>query len=124
MEKNFQAQLLELANGICLLDCYLTLGGYETFEDKIFYLLKAQSKRLVGEDGWVNDANRLYTEVLGQNKKVSKAYTYDGTDNVIACFEGKHFVIVDKDRNVVYDPLGPRPNPYKEITSYRVVENK
>ena len=123
MEKNFQKQLLDLANGVCLLDCYLTLGGYETFEDKIFYLLKAQSKHLVGEDGYVNDANRLYTEVLGQNKKVYKTYEYKGTDPVIACWEGKHFTIV-KDGKVVYDPLGPRDNLYKEITSYRVVEDK
>jgi len=124
MEKNFQAQLLELANGACLLDCYLTLGGYETFEDKIFYLLKAQSKRLVGEDGYVNDANRLYTEVLQQNKKVYKTYEYHGDEPVIACWDNAHFTIVDKDGQVTYDPLGPRENKYKKITSYRVVENK
>lgn len=123
MEKNFQKTLLDLANGVCLLDCYLTLGGYETFEDKIFYLMKAQSKHLVGKDGWVNDANRLYTEVLGQNKKVYKTYEYKGTDPVIACWEGKHFTIVQNGK-VIYDPLGPRENPYKEITSYRVVEER
>lgn len=124
MEKNFQRTLLDLANGVCLLDCYLTLGGYETFEDKIFYLMKAQSKHLVGEDGYVNDANRLYTEVLGQNKKVYKVYEYHGDGPVIACWEGKHFTIVDKDGKVIYDPMGERPNPYKTITSYRVFEEK
>ena len=124
MEKNFQAQLLELANGICLFDAYLTLAGYTTFEDKLWYLQKAMSKHIVGEDGRVNDANRLYTEVLGQNKKVSKAYEYHGDEPVIACWDNAHFMIVDKDDKVIYDPLGPRENKYNKVTSYRVVEGR
>lgn len=124
MEKNFQKKLLDIASGLCLFDSYLTLGGIETFEDKLFYLVKAMSKNLVGEDGYVKDADRLYRDVLGQEKTVTKTYEYDKEGPVIACFDNTHFVIVDgKDKQVIYDPLGPRKNPYKEITSYRVVSN-
>lgn len=121
MKQNFQKQLLDIAGGLCLFDSYLTLAGVETFEDKLFYLMKARTKNIVDEDGYVNDADRLYNEVLGQCKKVIKSYTYDGTDNVVACWDNYHFTIVDKDGNMVYDPLGPRGNKYSNITSYRIV---
>lgn len=122
MEKNFQRKLIDIANGICLFDCYLTLGGIKTFEDKLYYLRRAISNNIVGPDGYVNDANLLYSEILGKFSKVIKAYEYKGTDNVIACWDHKHFTIVDKDGNMVYDPLGERENPYKNITSYRIVK--
>lgn len=121
MEKNFQRRLIDVASGLCLFDCYLTLGGIETFEDKLYYLMKAMSKNLVGEDGYVKDADALYRSVLEQEKTVAKTYTSTKTDNVIACFDHTHFCIVDSQGRVVYDPLGPRENPYKEITSYRIV---
>lgn len=124
MEKNFQRKLIDIANGICLFDSYLTLGGIESFDDKLNYLQKALDKGIVGPDGFVTDADKLYNELLGQNKKVTKTYTYDGANKVIACFDNKHFTIVDKYGNMVYDPLGKRENPYKKITSYRIVENK
>jgi len=120
---NFQKQILELANGICLLDCYLTLGGIETFEDKLEYVRNALTEHIVGEDGWVNDANKLYDEVLGQNKKVYKSYEYHKDNMVVACWDNKHFTIVQNGK-IVYDPMGPRDNPYKNITSYRIVEDK
>lgn len=124
MEKNFQKRLLDIASGLCLFDSYLTLAGIETFEDKLYYLMKAMSKNLVGEDGYVKDADKLYNNILGQCKRVTKTYEYDKEGPVIACFEHTHFVIVDgKDKHVIYDPLGPRKNPYKKITSYRVVTN-
>ena len=121
--RNFQKKLLDLASGLCLFDCYLTLGGIETFEDKLYYLMKAMSKNLVGEDGYVKDADRLYRDVLGQEKTVTKTYEYDKDGPVIACWDNYHFTIVDKDGNMVYDGMGPRENPYKAITSYRVVTN-
>lgn len=120
----FQRALEDIASGLCLFDCYLTLGGIETFEDKLYYLMKAMAKNLVGEDGYVKDADKLYRSVLGQEKVVTKTYTYDKEGPVIACFEHTHFVIVDgKDKHVIYDSLGPRPNCYKEITSYRIITN-
>lgn len=123
MEKNFQKRLIDIASGLCLFDCYLTLGGIETFDDKLYYLMKAMSKNLVGEDGYVKDADKLYRNILGQLKTVTKTYTYTGTDPVIACWNHQHFTIVDKDGRMLYDPLGERKNPYKVITSYRVVED-
>lgn len=123
MEKNFQKRLIDIASGLCLFDSYLTLGGIETFEDKLFYLMKALSRGVLGEDGYVKDADRLYRDVLGQNKTVTKTYTYVGNEPVIACWNHQHFTIVDKEGHVTYDPMGPRENPYKEITSYRVVTN-
>lgn len=123
MEKNFQKRLLDIASGLCLFDCYLTLGGVESFEDKLFYFMKALSRGVLGEDGYVKDADKLYRSVLGQEKTVTKTYTYVGTDNVIACWDHYHFTVVDKYENMVYDPMGERKNPYKEITSYRVVTN-
>lgn len=123
MEKNFQKQLLDIASGLCLFDCYITLGGIETFEDKLYYLMKSMAKNLVGEDGYVKDADKLYRNILGQEKTVTKTYTYIGEGNVIACWDHYHFTIVDKDGNMIYDPMGERENPYKEITSYRVVSN-
>lgn len=123
MEKNFQKKLLDIASGLCLFDSYLTLGGIETFDDKLWYLQKALAKGVIGEDGYVRDADKLYRNILGQEKTVTKTYTYVGTDPVIACWDHYHFTIVDKDGNMVYDPMGERKNPYKEITSYRIVTN-
>ena len=123
MEKNFQKQLLDLASGLCLFDCYMELAGIDNFYDKMFYIQKAMAKNILGPDGYVLDADKLYRNILGQEKTVTKTYTYVGTDNVIACWDHYHFTIVDKDGNMVYDPMGPRENPYKEITSYRVVTN-
>lgn len=123
MEKNFQKRLLDIASGICLFDSYLTLAGVETFEDKLFYMMKALSRGVLGEDGYVKDADRLYRDVLEQEKTVTKTYTHVGDEPVIACWNHQHFTIVDKDGNMVYDGMGPRENPYKEITSYRIVSN-
>ena len=120
---NFQKRLLDIASGLCLFDSYLTLGGIETFEDKLFYMMKAMSKGVLGEDGYVKDADKLYRNILGQEKTVTKTYTYVGDGPVIACWDHYHFTIVDKDGNMVYDPMGERKNPYKEITSYRIVTN-
>lgn len=121
--KNFQRKLLDIANGLCLFDAYITLGGVKAFDDKLHYLQKALVKGIVGTDGYVLDADKLYNNILGQRKKVIKSYTYYGEDNVIACWDHAHWVIVDKDKRVIYDPLGLRINPYKEITSYRIVTN-
>ena len=85
--------------------------------------MKALSRGVLGEDGFVKDADRLYRDVLGQEKTVTKTYTYVGNGQVIACWDHYHFTIVDKDARMVYDPMGERKNPYKEITSYRVVTN-
>ena len=124
-KSNFQKTLLDLANGICLFDCYLEMGGIHTFEDKIHYLQKALEKDVIAEDGYVKDANKLYQSILGLNKRVRKAdVKEDVAGPVIACWDNAHYIIVDKDKKVLYDPMGPRVNKYNNITSYRIVEDK
>lgn len=124
MKNNFQKSLLDLANGICLFDCYLEIVGITEWTDKMFYLQKALEKDVIAPDGYVNDANKLYLSVLGIKKRVRKANEYDGVSPVIACFDNVHYIIVDHDKKVLYDPMGPRVNKYNNITSYRIVEDK
>lgn len=120
---NFQKRLLDLAGGLCLFDCYLEMAGIDNFFDKMFYIQKAITKNVLGDDGYVLDADKLYRSVLGQKKTVTKTYKYAGDGNVIACWDHYHFTIVDKNGRIVYDSMGPRDNPYKKITSYRIVTN-
>lgn len=124
MRNNFQKSLIDLANGICLFDCYLEIAGITEWKDKMFYLQKALEKDVIAPDGYVKDANKLYRSILGLNKRVIKANKYDGEDAVIACWDNAHYLIVDHDKKVLYDPMGPRVNKYNNITSYRIVEDK
>ena len=123
---NFQKELIDFANGVCLLDCYLEMANVHAFTDKLEIINEAIKKNLVGLDGYVNDANRLYDEIINKKVKVSKSYSFDEDRPVIACYNNKHFVIINgKTKELIYDPLGESKS-FKtgNITSYRLVEDK
>ncbi len=106
--KQYQDKLIELSNNICLAMCYIW-----AFEPDISYakLIKtlgvAIEKGYISEEGYVRDADKLI--FLATGKKVKVLYSSVNNGKVCAanfkCGANNHWVLVDANDNVVYNPL-------------------
>lgn len=106
MIKDLQQKLLMMGNYGCLCMCYLYMIDIDP-EQLVLNYDKLVDKGIIGEDCFVRDGD-AFIAFFGSRKKVlftsvdNKQY-----DKYIACFqlgEKTHFVVVDKDDNIIYNP--------------------
>lgn len=80
---------------------------------------------IITEMCYVNDPVRLLAELFpGHKFSVTKSTTNPG-DGLVICTNSTHFLIVDAQDNIVYNPLGEENNAIWRklpIHSYRVVK--
>ena len=106
MIENIQDKLLKMGNFGCLCMCYLFMIDIDP-EELITNYDKLVAKEIIDEDCFVRDGD-AFISFFGSKKKV----LFTSVDNkqygkYIACFqlgEKTHFVVVDKDDNIIYNP--------------------
>ena len=106
MIKDLQTKLLKMGNFGCLCMCYLYMIDIDP-EELVTNYDKLVDKGIIDEDCFVRDGD-AFIAFFGSRKKVlftsvdNKQY-----DKYIACFQlgdKAHFVVVDKDDNIIYNP--------------------
>lgn len=106
MIENLQGKLIRMGNSSCLCMCYLFMIDIDP-EELVTNYDKLVAKEIIDEDCFVRDGD-AFISFFGSRKKVlftsidNKQY-----DKYIACFqlgEKTHFVVVDKDDNIIYNP--------------------
>ena len=106
MIKDLQTKLLKMGNFGCLCMCYLFMIDIDP-EELVTNYDKLVDKGIIDEDCFVRDGD-AFIAFFGSRKKVlptsvdNKQY-----DKYIACFqlgEKTHFVVVDKNDNIIYNP--------------------
>ena len=106
MIKDLQTKLLKMGNFGCLCMCYLYMIDINP-EELVTNYDKLVAKGIIDEDCFVRDGD-AFISFFGSRKKVlftsvdNKQY-----DKYIACFQlgdKAHFVVVDKDDNIIYNP--------------------
>ena len=106
MIKDLQTKLLKMGNFGCLCMCYLFMIDIDP-EELVTNYDKLVDKGIIDEDCFVRDGD-AFIRFFGSRKQVlftsvdNKQY-----DMYIACFqlgEKTHFVVVDKDDNIIYNP--------------------
>lgn len=106
MIKDLQTKLLKMGNFGCLCMCYLYMIDIDP-EELVTNYDKLVDKGIIDEDCFIRDGD-AFIDFFGSRKKVlftsvdNKQY-----DKYIACFQlgdKTHFVVVDKDDNIIYNP--------------------
>lgn len=106
MIQDLQTKLLSMGNFGCLCMCYLYMIDIDP-EQLVINYDKLVDKGIIEKDCFVKDGD-AFIKYFGSKKKIvftsvdNKQY-----DKYIACFqlgEKTHFVVVDKDNNIIYNP--------------------
>lgn len=106
MIDDLQNKLLAMGNFGCLCMCYLFMIDIDP-EELVVNYDKLVDKGIIDEDCFVRDGD-AFIRFFGSKKKVvftsidNKQY-----DKYIACFQlgtKGHFVVVDKNDNIIYNP--------------------
>lgn len=118
-----QKKMLNLGNNGCLLFCYLYLSNIETMT--AYYLLEPFIQAgVVDSECTVLNPEKLYS-MFGIKASVIISNENPGKTCIARFNNGKfsHFVVVDKNNNVIFDPLGDS-NTVRTgtIKDYRVVD--
>ena len=111
MIENLQNKLLAMGNSGCLCMCYLFMIDIDP-EELVINYDRLVNKGIIDEDCFVRDGDE-FLKFFGSKKKVERVDVSNKQyDRYIACYQvgtKTHFVVVDKDDNVIY-------NPYKGST--------
>lgn len=106
--KGYQDKIKELSNNCCLAMCYIWAFEPDvSFAKMVKYIGVALDKGYISEAGFVNDADKLIFLVSGKKVKVLHSYENNGKICIanFAFNEHNHWVVVDANDNVIYNPL-------------------
>jgi len=105
MIKDLQTKLLNMGHSGCLALCYLYCIGVDP-EELVFKYDELVEKKIMTEDCYILDGDK-FIKMFGSDKKVKRVDINDtSADLYIAYYKFNnigHFVVVDKDNNVVYN---------------------
>lgn len=105
MIKDLQNKLLSIGLSGCLALCYLYMIGIDP-EELVFKYDDLVENKIMTEDCYILDGDK-FIKMFGSNKKVKRVALNDANyDLYIAYYKFQsigHFVVVDKDNNVVYN---------------------
>lgn len=107
MIKDLQQKLLNMGSNGCLCMCYLYYIDIDP-EQLVFHYDRLVERGIIDEYCWVNDGD-AFIRYFGSNKTVKKNIALDNNlyDRYIACYgkgNATHFVVVDKNNNIIYNP--------------------
>ena len=105
MIKDLQTKLLSMGHSGCLALCYLYMIDIDP-EELVFKYDELVDNKIMTEDCYILDGDK-FIKMFGSNKKVKRVALNDTNyDLYIAYYNFQsigHFVVVDKDNNVVYN---------------------
>lgn len=105
MIRDLQNKLLSIGLSGCLALCYLYMIGIDP-EELVFKYDELVENKIMTEDCYILDGDK-FIKMFGSNKKVKRVALNDANyDLYIAYYKFQsigHFVVVDKDNNVVYN---------------------
>lgn len=106
MIENLQNKLLAMGNSGCLCMCYLYSIGIDP-EELVRNYDRLVELKIIQEDCFVNDGE-AFLKFFGSKKKIQRVDVSNKSYNqYIACYQvgtKTHFVVVDKNDNVIYNP--------------------
>lgn len=113
----------------CLALCYIKLAQIKlNIDDKsplemlVSYFNDLLDDGIIDEECYINNAENLIKELFGIRVRVTKETENPKNGSVIA-YNGKHFVIVDENDEIVWNSLSNDRTWYNlPIKSYRVVK--
>lgn len=114
--EDIQSKMKELFGGSCYAYCLAyKFAGARTMKDLTSYVLKGWYDGFIDDDGYVskpvqyiNNTCKASTKIIDVEKPVYKKENLIEDLNIVM-FEynnGTHFVVVDKEGDVVFDPSG------------------
>lgn len=106
MIEDIQTKLLRIGNYGCLCCCYLFMIDIDP-EELVMNYDKLVDKGIIDKDCFVRDGDAFIHFFGSRNKVLFTSVDNKQYDKYIACFqlgEKTHFVVVDKNDNIIYNP--------------------
>ena len=106
--KGYQDKIKDLSINCCLAMCYIwSFEPDVSYPKMLKYLSISIEKGYISESGYVQNPDKLISLVSGKTKRVYKSKTNPGKMCIANFVNGanNHFVVVDANDNVVYNPL-------------------
>lgn len=124
MIKDLQTKLLSMGHSGCLALCYLYMIDIDP-EEFVFKYDELVENKIMTEDCYILDGDK-FIKMFGSNKKVKRVALNDTNyDLYIAYYKFQsigHFVVVDKNNNIIYNPFyGSVAVKYGNIMEKRVL---